>query len=68
LKLHEKVLRDNAPLQYPNLIIAFMDQFDKPFVKNKRTFKIGSKVINSFGFDKNIDGHCVHKRSPSAYS
>jgi len=45
-----------------------MDQFDKPFVKNKRTFKIGSKVINSFGFDKNIDGHCVHKRSPSAYS
>jgi len=54
----------NVSLPYPHLITAFYDQFDIPlddehFMKNKRTFKIGVEVINSFGFVKNIDSQPI---------
>lgn len=63
-----KALKDNVPLPYSHLITDIFDQFhipleDEPFVKhNKRIFKIGAEIINSFDFVKNIHGQWVHKR------
>jgi len=57
-----KALKDNVPLPYSHLITDIFDQFhipleDEPFVKhNKRIFKIGAEIINSFDFVKNIHG------------
>lgn len=50
----------------PTSLTTFFDHFeilvdDEPFVKVKRSFKIGVETITSFGFDKNIDDHWIHK-------
>ena len=55
-----KALRANAPLPYPYLVTMFLQHFnvsleDEPFVKVKRSFAIGTGVVASFGYRKDMD-------------
>ena len=57
-----KALWANAPLPYPDLVTLFLQHFkvpltNEPFVKVKRSFAIGTSVVTSFGYKKDLDGH-----------
>ena len=57
-----KALRANAPLPYPDLVTLFLQHFkvpltNEPYVKVKRSFAIGTTVVTSFGYKKDLDDH-----------
>ena len=62
-----KALWANAPFPYPHLDTLFLQHFnvpleDEPFVKVKRSFAIGSGVVASIGYRKDVDGQGVRKQ------
>ena len=63
--MHKK-LQSSAPLPYPQLVTLFLQHFEiplnsEPFVQVKRSFAIGSSVVTSFGYRKDMDGQWLKK-------
>ena len=58
--------RSSEPLPYPQLVTLFLQHFEiplnsEPFVQVKRSFAIGSSVVTSFGYRKDMDGQWLKK-------